>query len=955
MEKTQIDFFNNNKDLKWFPILLVKKTPIEIRHDCYFRYKKDGTPTYIPNFTEFTSINEKQLLQRQEYFGGQLPYNAIDTYKIAQIDIDTPNINQDWLNALLNSTPYYKSLTKEYGYHIFVKLNDFNADKITYHFKTVFDEDDAFEKCSISPDKGKVELLTGKWGYIHSNTKIHNAEKPIIELSNISQFLVDYSTFSKVRKTEKVPKTVPKDVGIYPHHIRQEIHEHMINISQEYIDDYNHHIKIVNAILRTGYEDIAYDCMMRSSNSSNKNLDNEFDKFKNSNLYDITDKTLFYYSKLSNEKQFLKIIRKYQYHQLREQGRRFFFNLNGITETINERYLPKNLITKYLKKDERTIIHIQSPMGTGKTTMVKHYLNKNRNAKVLYISPRRTFSNDVFSDLQSCGFQHYQFIDTYKKFNNNEIPPRIICQVESLHKIKNQSYEIVIIDEIESDLTQLISTTNKVFFNTHVLFDRFIKDAKKVICMDAFLSKNSQDTINNIKPHTNTITIKNEYKTKNNWTAVEIDKYKELRTQAICDLELGKRIVFVSSVKKVARDFMSYIPKKYTSKLYTGDSSDKDKRFDDVETEWTKLDVLVYTGVITCGVSFDPPNPHFDAIYCYLSPSGSSARDIHQSLQRVRQFKEKNLYFCVDKSNYVFNKDFISNDINEITHNTHELIKIKECHGINKLPEWAINNYVFNEYTKNINYIFQLPLFCEYLRVQGYKIIYCDYADGIRWDAHVNFLGGDRYSPSKMTWQDYEHLQTRCYDLTTDEKHKIKCYEFERRFDWFEKKIFLTILYKHFNTEKGINVFNVMFKPDVYYEDMENISDNEKTVLNTSVEQRQYEKINELVNILKCRKIYELNYDTFLLNKNQDKLLKWISEVEPYFNFRKTQGDEPVKYINSVIKYISETWCGLRVGGKKSSKMINGDKKNYYTYTNTTNGKDLYLLYKLFIEIEKNL
>jgi hypothetical protein len=479
-------------------------------------------------------------------------------------------------------------------------------------------------------------------------------------------------------------------------YLHGEITEHMENIAQIDIDNYHTHIKIVNAILRTGYEDIAYKCMLRSSNTKHKDLDAEYNNFKNSKLYDITPKTLFYYSFKSNRTKAMKINQKYQYHQLKEQGRKALFQLSNITETINTRYLPNDLVSKHLNTKTPQIIHIQSPMGTGKTTMMKDYLDKHPNKTVLYLSPRRTFSNDVFSDLQYSGFYHYKDLKKYKKNNNDTSPPRIICQVESLHKIRDQTYNIVIIDEIESDLTQLVSTeTNKKFFQNHKLFERFIKDASKVICMDAFLSRHSQDTINTIKPNTATITIRNDYKTKTEWTAIEIDKFKDLRTQAVADLEQGKRIVVVCGIKKHAHDLLQHIDTtKYNTKLYTGSTSDKEKQFTNINNEWAKLDCLIYTGVITCGVSFDPPKAHFDSVYCYLSPNGSTARDIHQAIQRVRKFNEPKLYFCVDKSNSIFKKEFLSTDMLELRNNVNHLVATKQKeHGeTHSLNEWAINN-----------------------------------------------------------------------------------------------------------------------------------------------------------------------------------------------------------------------------------------------------------------------
>ena len=974
MNQTQKDFFLSN-DIKWFPILLHNKTPQSLHIDCYKRIKiSDGTISYTPNFIEFKTIDNKTLKKRQELFADALENNVIDTYRIAQIDIDTPNVNQEWLCSILQNAPYYKSLTKAYGYHIFVNLSDFKPTKTVYHFKAVFQADDDFQECRLTPDEdeGKVELLTGKWGYIKSDTVIHNADKSPPSIIDIQKCLIDRDTSRKNIDTSRkniadpppayddIEPTMVANVGgdnPLPY-LRLEINDHMLNIDQKYIDSYHTHIKIVNAILRTGYDEIAHNCMYRSSNTQNKDLKAEYNKFKTAKLYDITPKTLFYYSKISNKEAFFKINQKYQYHQLKEQGRKALFELCNITQNIETPYLPKDLITKHMNTDKTQIIHIQSPMGTGKTTMMKHYLDQYPDKTVLYLSPRRTFSNDVFADLQYSGFSHYKHIQKYQDNNDGETPKRIICQMESLHKVKNQTYEIVIIDEIESDLTQLVSTeTNKKFFENHRLFERFIQDANKVISMDAFLSRHSCDTINNIKPNTETITIRNTHQTKKEWKAIEIDKFKDLRIQAVADLEEGKKVVFVCGIKKHAYDLLQQIDTvKYKTKIYTGTTSDKEKRFNNINEEWAKLDCLIYTGVITCGVSFNPPTAHFDTVYCYISPNGSTARDMHQAIQRVRKFKIQRLYFCVDKSSSIFKKEFLSTDIMELRNNVNQLIAIKRVeHGETApLEEWAINNYVFNHYTKHINYLYQLALFCEYLRVQGYEILYCDYSNGIKWDAYAQFRVGsvDTYEKSNLTAEMYEEINKRCYNMTEDEKHKVKCYRFEKQMKWVGNDTeTLSHIYKHFRNQEGFNRFNLMFKPEQYDKDNDSGYESgfkELTDLTTSVERIQYKKIKELCGLLGCNDVYKLDYDTFTLTNKQEVLLNWIGESEPLFNFRKTRGDEPIRYINSIIKYVSEGWCGLILDSNRTQKNVGKEVVRYRKYCNYMNKKKEKELYSIF-------
>jgi hypothetical protein len=842
--------------------------------------------------------------------------------------------------------------------------------KTTYHFKPIIAEEDNFRELQLYPTEelGKVELLTGKWGYIRNNTEIFNYDKPIEEFVGIEMCLIDYNEttqeppppyedveFSKKQNT--IIKTNNREP--FSKTIRAEVRDHMLNIDQQYIDNYHTHIKIVIAILRTGHEDIAYECMLRSSNTKNKNLDDEYEKFKNSKLYNITPATLYYYSKLSNIDNFFKISQKYEYHQLKQEHRRFFTQVHGITEEINERYLPKNMFDKFfINNTTPQTFHLQSPMGTGKTTVMKHLFSKN-DESVLYLSPRRTFSNDIHADLKFSGFQHYRDIVTYKSNNNKTSPTRIICQIESLHKIADQTYDIVVIDEIESCLTQLVSPTNIKSNTNHQLFQRFIHDAKKVFCMDAFLSAHSQETIDTIKPNTQTITIVNSYKTKQNWTATEIDKYKNLTEHAITALKNGKKIVFVCGIKKVAMDFTSKIPANIKYKLYTGDSSDAEKKFLNIDNEWCNYDCLVYTGVITCGVSFDPIKPHYDSIYCYISPQGSSARDIHQSLQRVRNFKETNLYFCVNKDNAFKNECILSTDYDEISQEIDAVMTMNQ--HLHKLPIWAMNNYKYSILIKNINYISQLAIFCEYLRFQGYRIVYCDYSDmfNLPWDGTKYLNSVDNYTPSNMNADEYEELQKRCYDLTETDKHRIRCFMFEMVFDWLPCEL-NDVVYKHFHTNPKSEYFHIMFNKEKFYErkDIETereLSNMEVNCCITSTTEDKYKHLNKLCELLDCDKIYRLEYDTLKLMDKKNELLEWVDDVAKYYTFRKCRGNGYIKYINSIIKHVSTDFCGLEMKSQSTSKKENGEKNSYYKYTNY-NYRDkqgnLPPLYELFNGLE---
>ena len=95
-------------------------------------------------------------------------------------------------------------------------------------------------------------------------------------------------------------------------------------------------------------------------------------------------------------------------------------------------------------------------MGTGKTWLLKamikeHYMDK----RILYLSHRVTFTNNIMGSFDELGFKSYLDRD----YNAD----KLIIQIDSLpNLLKNgecETYDLIIMDEVESLLSHLSSTT----------------------------------------------------------------------------------------------------------------------------------------------------------------------------------------------------------------------------------------------------------------------------------------------------------------------------------------------------------------------------------------------------------------------------------------------------------------------------------------------------------------
>ena len=141
---------------------------------------------------------------------------------------------------------------------------------------------------------------------------------------------------------------------------------------------------------------------------------------------------------------------------------------------INYRYLldaninDNLLVTKtndFFSDENIKSLNICSPYNTGKTQYIKNVLDKFQPERILWVSYRISLTNDIKYNFESYGFQTY--------LTGNYRADKLIVQLESLHKLDYNSefidegngvpsYDLVIIDEVESILSQFNSPTFKM-------------------------------------------------------------------------------------------------------------------------------------------------------------------------------------------------------------------------------------------------------------------------------------------------------------------------------------------------------------------------------------------------------------------------------------------------------------------------------------------------------------
>ena len=357
----------------------------------------------------------------------------------------------------------------------------------------------------------------------------------------------------------------------------------------------------------------------------------------------------------------------------------------NITTVYNERYArPFNI-------GPETRIHFNcNPMGAGKTEQLKRLASAilkgerpekytaemlaslsrlmKENTRILCIGPRITFDEQLEVRLADFGVRLY--LD--KDLDSEDDPDFMIYQFESLHKTAGKEpYTIVVMDEVESVLTQVTAGLNREYTRQNIAaFEALLRSADLVICLDAFLSKRSVDVVTEIInkapskqevesgvwkgyliPHKHVSVHYNKHRDHMKREYFIHKSIKSIRNQISISLAKGKRLAIVlgtySQGARIVNDILRKIPN-LRYRFYH--RHDKKKSCDvlqdfkqDLNSIWSDLDVVLYTSKLTVGADFSVQS-HFDELFMFMDLDVVSVRDYMQMSGRVRHVPKVHVY-----------------------------------------------------------------------------------------------------------------------------------------------------------------------------------------------------------------------------------------------------------------------------------------------------------------------
>ena len=413
----------------------------------------------------------------------------------------------------------------------------------------------------------------------------------------------------------------------------------------------------------------------------------------------------------------------------REHDETVFLRGNMETEIYSDRFMKEYPTTDANENDINTLI-IKAPKGGGKTHQIEAYILKHNPEYILFLSFRRTFSQEIVNRLSKLDFVLYSDI----KGGITNKHKRVILQVESLGRLEwTKKTDLLICDEIESLRTQFFSPTCRDARSCLSKFNMLTDSARKLFVSDADISDNTIKLIKKARDNNilyienNNTEIQNKfeefYTTKPDKWLNEL--YKALTNGERIAIATSRSIEFQVSLKKqIEEQYPNIKVQLYNSQIHTTNVEAKED-LKDVNVSWLKYDVIIYSPTISAGVSFDVK--HFDTFFGIFN-NGAKINSLRQMINRVRTFKTNKFYFCLQS----FGGNTKPQTFNEME------TYITSTRFINQTPEYIFTKEKYNGCRvfphKNQGYYMWIYNEIEYSRDNSafiYNFIKAQYNSGV--------------------------------------------------------------------------------------------------------------------------------------------------------------------------------------------------------------------------------
>jgi hypothetical protein len=306
--------------------------------------------------------------------------------------------------------------------------------------------------------------------------------------------------------------------------------------------------------------------------------------------------------------------------------------------TENTRYISDDVLA--MTED---MILLDSPLGTGKTSIMRKMTRDY--TRILIIAPRITFAHFISKE-----FDTVLYLDEGVDLASD----KLTISMESLHRVKDQCYDVVILDEVEANLSIFKSPTlrdrQNETFNTLV---SIIGSAKKIILAGAFITNKTILFMTHFTQKTK-VCIRNTNIPREK-TAIRLDDaqftgrlYKSIEDQEknyVCYSSYTAMKDDVSILSESESDHVKAVMG--NTVLISKDSSGATiSALKNMEKCLGPASMVMATPALTVGNSYCPEKPDFHNVFIRGYPTCIVA-DTFQSHFRVRETINNRLFYSL--------------------------------------------------------------------------------------------------------------------------------------------------------------------------------------------------------------------------------------------------------------------------------------------------------------------
>lgn len=347
----------------------------------------------------------------------------------------------------------------------------------------------------------------------------------------------------------------------------------------------------------------------------------------------------------------------------------------------NEKFINRKILLELIKEND--IIFIKSPTGTGKTSLLEELfdIKKDDNNKPLQIS-RSNFKKAIVSitPRKNLAIKHAKelLLDAY----NDKIIylfdcVRLAVTANSLIHVEENNFRngYVVLDEVSQLLRYYKSRImDGRRSEAYKLLGKIVRNAEKIIVLDADLTANNIETILSMKGNDNYLLYYNSFQNRLNINAnfydnehvvaqMLVDDFKNKRPFVASFDSLTMMEALLSEMKQKTQNVEDAAIYDKLLKIYSSKHGD-----DEIDTdEWHGM-CIMFTPLIIYSLDFNAKEPVRS--YAFVFKNILTAVDINQQIQRNRNQSDVHIY--------------VSTKVGHLRYPTEESFKLETKERINK-------------------------------------------------------------------------------------------------------------------------------------------------------------------------------------------------------------------------------------------------------------------------------